>query len=96
MNSLKDLSTSDGERQKSQDYTSWAFSQTTLGQGSWVSQREGAEVVQSASWGLENKQTGEWTSAVNHTNFTGRNPWTGEQLNEVNPRADFEKYIRGR
>jgi hypothetical protein len=102
-NSLKDLSKSYDrynqsywDRQKSQDYTSWAFSQTTLGQGSWVSEREGAEVVRSSSWGLENRLTGEETSAVNHTNFTGRNPWTGEQLNEVNTRADYEKYIRGR
>jgi hypothetical protein len=103
MNSIKDLSKSYDrynqswwDRQKSQDYTSWAWSQTTLGQGSWVSEREGAEVVRSSSWGLENRQTGEQTSAVNHTNFTGRNPWTGEQLNEVNTRADYEKYIRGR
>ncbi|HLY07665.1 MAG TPA: hypothetical protein VKW04_00025 [Planctomycetota bacterium] len=103
MTSLKDLSKSYDrynqswwDRQKSQDYTSWAFSQTTLGQGSWVSEREGAEVVRSSSWGLENRQTGEQTGAVNHTNFTGRNPWTGEQLNEVNTRADYEKYIRGR
>jgi len=103
MNSIKDLNQSYDrynqswwDRQKSQDYTSWAWSQTTLGQGSWVSEREGAEVVRSSSWGLENRQTGEQTSAVNHTNFTGRNPWTGEQLNEVNTRADYEKYIRGR
>ncbi|HVR86850.1 MAG TPA: hypothetical protein VMU54_21180, partial [Planctomycetota bacterium] len=101
--SLKDLSASYDrynqswwDRQKSQDYTSWAFSQTTLGQGSWVSEREGAEVVRSSSWGLENRQTGQTTDAVNHTTFTGRNPWTNEQLNEVNTRADYEKYIRGR
>ncbi len=101
--SLKDLSASYDrynqswwDRRKSQDYTSWAFSQTTLGQGSWVSEREGAEVVRSATWGLENRQTGTTTDAVNHTTFTGRNPWTNEQLNEVNTRADYEKYIRGR
>jgi hypothetical protein len=85
------------DRQKSLDYTSWAWSQTTLGQGSWVSEREGAEVVRSSSWGLQNLQTGDETSAINHaTNFNGRNPWTGEQLKEVNTRADYEKYIRGR
>lgn len=101
--SLKDLSASYDrynqgwwDKQKSQDYSSWAFSQTTLGQGSWVSEREGAEVLRSSSWGLENRQTGEQTGAMNHTTFTGRNPWTGEQLNEVNTRADYEKYIRGR
>ena len=103
MTSMKELSKSYDrynqswwDRQKSSDYTSWAFSQTTLGQGSWVSEREGAEVVRSSSWGLENVKTGEQTNVVNHTNFTGRNPWTGEQLNEVNIRADYEKYIRGR
>ncbi|HXX95483.1 MAG TPA: hypothetical protein VEN81_17820, partial [Planctomycetota bacterium] len=103
MTSMKELSKSYDrynqswwDRQKSSDYTSWAFSQTTLGQGSWVSEREGAEVVRSSSWGLENVKTGEQTNVVNHTNFTGRNPWTGEQLNEVNTRADYEKYIRGR
>jgi hypothetical protein len=103
MTSIKDLGKSYDrynqswwDKQKSQDYTSWAYSQTTLGQGSWVSEREGAEVVRSGSWGLENRQDGQQTDAVNHTNFTGRNPWSGEQLNEVNTRGDYEKYIRGR
>lgn len=30
--------------QKLHDYTSWAWSQPTLGQGTWVSEREGAAV----------------------------------------------------
>jgi hypothetical protein len=84
------------ESQKSRDYTSWAWSQTTLGQGSWISEREGAEVVRSSSWGLENVQTGDRTNAWNRTNFTGRNPWSGEQLNEVDTRSEYERYIRGR
>jgi hypothetical protein len=84
------------DSQKSRDYTSWAWSQTTLGQGSWVSEREGAAVVRSDTWGLENTQTGQKTSAWNHTTFTGQNPWTGEQLNEVNTRAEYEKFIRGK
>jgi len=82
------------ETQKSRDYTSWAWSQTTLGQGSWVSEREGAEVVRSGSWGLENLQTGRQTSLWNQTTFTGRSPWTGEQLDEVDTRAEFETYLR--
>lgn len=84
------------DSQKSRDYTSWAWSQTTLGQGSWVSEREGAQVVRADSWGLENTQTGERTRAWNQTTFTGRNPWSGEQLNEVDTRAEYEKYIRNR
>lgn len=103
MNSINDLGKSYErynqswwDSQKSRDYTSWAWSQTTLGQGSWVSEREGAAVVRSDSWGLENTQTGQKTTAWNHTNFTGQNPWTGEQLNEVNTRAEYEKHVRGR
>jgi hypothetical protein len=84
------------DSQKSRDYTSWAWSQTTLGQGSWVSEREGAVVVRSDRWGLENVETGQRTSAWNQTNFTGRNPWSGEHLNEVDTRAEYEKHIRGR
>ncbi len=37
------------------DYTNWMFSQTTLGQGIWIAQNEGAGVDLSDSWGLENK-----------------------------------------
>ncbi len=36
------------------DYTSWMWSQTTLGQGTWIAQNEGAEVSKSDSWGNEN------------------------------------------
>jgi hypothetical protein len=82
------------DSQKSRDYTSWAWSQTTLGQGSWVSEREGAVVVRSDTWGLENVETGQRTSAWNRTTFTGQNPWSGEQLNEVDTRAEYERYIR--
>lgn len=84
------------DSQKSRDYTSWAWSQTTLGQGSWVSEREGAAVVRSDRWGLENLRTGERTSAWNRTNFTGQNPWSGEHLNEVDTRSEYERHVRGR
>ncbi|HEX7897159.1 MAG TPA: hypothetical protein VF950_05340, partial [Planctomycetota bacterium] len=84
------------DSQKSKDYSSWAYSQTTLGQGSWVSEREGAQVVRADGWGLENTRTGERTSAVNQATFTGRDPWSGEQLNEVDTRAEYEKHIRSR
>ena len=40
------------------------------------------------------RQTGQQTSAWNQTNFTGRNPWTGEQLNEVNTRAEYDNAAR--
>ncbi|HYF00058.1 MAG TPA: hypothetical protein VEJ18_14155 [Planctomycetota bacterium] len=82
------------ESQRSRDYTSWAWSQTTLGQGSWVSEREGAQVVRSDTWGLENTRTGERTSAWNTTTFTGRDPWSGEQLDQVDTRAEYERYLR--
>ena len=84
------------DSQKSRDYTSWAWSQTTLGQGSWVSQNEGAEVIRSDSWGLENVQRGERTSEWNNTTFTGRNPWNNEQLDLVDTRAEYEQHVRGR
>ncbi len=44
------------------NYTSWMWSQTTLGQGIWVAQNEGAEVEQTNSWGIENtsEETGNY------------------------------------
>lgn len=84
------------DSQASKDYTSWAWSRTTLGQGSWVSEREGAQVIRADAWGLENTRTGEQTRAWNHTSFTGRNPWSGEQLDEVDTRAEYDRFLRGR
>ncbi|MBN2589735.1 MAG: zinc ribbon domain-containing protein [Sedimentisphaerales bacterium] len=40
---------------QNRNYTSWMRSQTTLGQGTWIAQNEGAEVYQTNSWGIENK-----------------------------------------
>ena len=34
-------------------YTNWMWSQTTLGQGIWIAQNEGAQVQESNSWGIE-------------------------------------------
>jgi len=38
---------------RSRDYTSHMWSQTTLGQGTWVAENEGARVYQTDSWGIE-------------------------------------------
>lgn len=84
----------DGER--SRDYTSHMRSQTTLGQGSWVAQSEGAKVYQTDSWGVEGPEGRIDSKAYNTTNFTGENPWTGGQLELVDTRAEYEKYIANR
>jgi hypothetical protein len=81
----------DGER--SRDYTSHLWSQTTLGQGTWVAQNEGAKVYQADSWGLEGPEGRIDGKAYNTTNFTGENPWGGGQLELVNTRAEYERYI---
>lgn len=84
----------DGER--SRDYTSHMWSQTTLGQGSWVAQSEGAKVYQTDSWGIEGPEGRIDSKAYNTTNFTGENPWTGSQMELVDTRAEYEKYIANR
>jgi hypothetical protein len=81
----------DGER--SRDYTSHMWSQTTLGQGTWVAQNEGAKVYQTDSWGLEGPEGRTDSQAYNTANFTGENPWTGGQLELVDTRAEYERYI---
>ena len=85
------------QNQKSNDYLSWARSQTTLGQGTWVAQREGGEVVNTHSWGAQDEQGRQAEGQPwNTTNFRGHSPWTGEQLQEVNTRADYERFVQGR
>lgn len=84
----------DGER--SRDYTSHMWSQTTLGQGTWVAQNEGAKVYQTDSWGIEGPEGRIDGKAYNTATFTGENPWTGGQLELVNTRAEYEKYIANR
>lgn len=85
------------ERQRSRDYSMWAYSQSTLGQGHWVSEREGAEVVRTDSWGMSDLPSGRRYDGpeYNYANVTGvqRN---GEWLKEVNTRDEYEKYIRNR
>jgi hypothetical protein len=78
---------------RSRDYTSHMWSQTTLGQGSWVAESEGAKVYQTDSWGIEGPEGRIDSPAYNTTTFTGENPWTGRSLDLVNTRAEYEKYI---
>lgn len=84
-------SVQDGSR--SRDYISHMWSETTLGQGSWVAQNEGAKVYQTDSFGIEGPEGSINSPAYNTTNFTGRNPWTGEQMEMIDTRAEYERYI---
>ena len=84
------------EGERSRDYTSHMWSQTTLGQGSWVAQSEGAKVYQTDSWGIEGPEGRIDSKAYNTANFTGENPWTGGPLDLVDTRAEYEKYIASR
>ncbi|MBN1346616.1 MAG: zinc ribbon domain-containing protein [Phycisphaerae bacterium] len=81
---------------RARDYAAWLHSQTTLGQGTWVSQAEGGSLHQTDSWGIQ-REGGDRVDlpAYNNTNFTGRSPWTGEQLEEVNTRPEWERYVQG-
>jgi hypothetical protein len=78
---------------RGRDYTNHIRSQTTLGQGSWVAESEGAEVYQTDSWGIEGPEGRVDNPAYNTTNFSGENPWTDTTLHLVNTRAEYEKYI---
>jgi hypothetical protein len=81
------------EGERSRDYTSHMWSQTTLGQGTWVAENEGAKIYQTDSWGLEGPEGRIDGKAYNTANFDGMNPWTGGQLTLVNTRAEYEKYM---
>jgi len=78
---------------RSRDYTAHMWSQTTLGQGTWVAENEGARVYQTDSWGIEGPEGRIDSSAYNTTNFTGENPWGGGNLELVDTRAEYERYI---
>lgn len=78
---------------RSRDYISHMWSQTTLGQGSWVAESEGAKVYQTDSWGIEGPEGRIDAPAYNTTNFTGRNPWTGQDMELIDTRAEYERYI---
>lgn len=89
MNSLRDAD-------RSRDYTSYMWSQTTLGQGTWVAENEGARVYRTDSWGLEGPEGRIDHAAFNTTNFTGQEPWGGTQLEMVDTRAEYERHIANR
>lgn len=78
---------------RSRDYTSHMWSQTTLGQGTWVAENEGARVYETDSWGIQGPEGRIDNSAYNTTNFTGENPWGGGNLELVDTRAEYERYI---
>ncbi len=84
------------EGSRSRDYTSHMWSQTTLGQGSWVAEGEGAKVYQTDSWGIEGPEGRIDKPSYNTANFTGQNPWTGQSMELVDTRAEYEKYIANR
>jgi hypothetical protein len=89
MDSLQDAS-------RSRDYTAHMWSQTTLGQGTWVAENEGARVYQTDDWGIQGPEGRIDSSAYNTTNFTGENPWGGGDLELVDTRAEYERYIANR
>ena len=78
---------------RSRDYISHMWSQTTLGQGTWVAEHEGAQVYQTDSWGIEGPAGRIDDTAYNNTNFTGENPWGGENLDMVDTQEEYEQYI---
>ncbi|MBP8912785.1 MAG: zinc ribbon domain-containing protein, partial [Phycisphaerae bacterium] len=81
---------------RSRDYIAHMWSQTTLGQGTWVAENEGARVYQTDSWGIQGPEGRIDDPAYNTTNFTGRNPWTGQNLELIDTRAEYERYIANR
>ncbi len=78
---------------RSRDYTSHMWSQTTLGQGTWVAENEGARVYETDSWGIQGPEGRIDSPAYNTTNFTGENPWGGGSLELVDTRPEYERYI---
>jgi RNA polymerase subunit RPABC4/transcription elongation factor Spt4 len=78
---------------RSRDYIAHMWSQTTLGQGTWVAENEGARVYQTDSWGIQGPEGRIDSPAYNTTNFTGENPWGGGNLELVDTRAEYERYI---
>ena len=81
---------------RSRDYIAHMWSETTLGQGTWVAENEGARVYQTDSWGIQGPEGRIDSSAYNTTNFTGENPWGGGNLEMVDTRAEYERYIANR
>ncbi|MBP7051453.1 MAG: zinc ribbon domain-containing protein [Phycisphaerae bacterium] len=81
---------------RSRDYTAHMWSQTTLGQGTWVAENEGARVYQTDDWGIQGPEGRIDSSAYNTTHFTGENPWGGADLELVDTREEYERYIANR
>ncbi len=81
---------------RSRDYISHMWSETTLGQGTWVAENEGAKVYQTDSWGIEGPEGRIDSPAYNTTSFTGESPWGGGDLERVDTRAEYERYIANR
>ncbi len=77
---------------RSRDYIGHMWSQTTLGQGTWVAENEGASVYRTDSWGIEGPGGRIDHPAFNTTNFTGQN----HGLELIDTRAEYEKYIANR
>jgi len=78
---------------RSRDYSRYLWSETTLGQGTWVAESEGAKVHPSESWGLEGSEGRLDGRAYNTASFTGENPWTGGKPELVDTRAEYEKHL---
>jgi len=78
---------------RSQDYSSWMWSQTTLGQGTWVAENEGARIYRTDEYGLEGPEGRIDSRAYNTANFTGQSPWDRRQLQLVDTREEFERYL---
>ena len=85
------------EGQKSKEYQRHMYSQTSLGQSTWVVEREGGEVIETDFWGATD-ETGQRLEGKpwNTTNFDGRSPWTGDDLQEVNTYELWERHIRNK
>lgn len=81
---------------RSRDYTAHMWSQTTLGQGTWVAENEGARVYQTDDWGIQGPEGRIDSPAYNTTHFTGENPWGGANLELVDTREEYERYIANR
>jgi len=56
-------------------------------------QNEGAKVYQTDSWGLEGPEGRIDSPAYNTTSFTGESPWTGRQMELIDTRAEYERYL---
>jgi hypothetical protein len=75
------------------DYTSWMKSQTTLAQGIWIANNEGAQVQPAESWGTESKSADGSNLAFNTLNFTGTNPWVTFESEFINTQEEFEDFL---